>query len=280
MNERIKRIASKIEGTIPKSNTIQETYYGLIPILDKQKEYFSLLGAENIVKLVFYIYSIKTQNDFILADKLLSQISFANLFTRVEDYYTMDCPKCEGQGAHDCSQCGGSGTLDCENCESSGNVECEVCGGDGTNPSNEDCDNCNGTGEENCPECDGQGEYDCGNCEGGWVECEECEGTGEIETYEHEYRNYFIATWNINLKNKCELEEDTLNPVMSFQRFESMSSQYIILNSFEDHDVFMREVKSDEMYCNFFNDEPTLVFNKSMRIVGGPESTDISDYIA
>jgi hypothetical protein len=58
-----------------------------------------------------------------------------------------------------------------------------------------------------------------------------------------------------------------------------MSSQYIILNSFEDHDVFMREVKSGEMYCNFFNDEPTLVLNKSMRIVGGPESTDISEYL-
>jgi len=283
MNERIKKIASKIEDTIPKSNTVQEIYYDIIPLLESQKVYFSLLGAENIVKLVFYIYSLKTQNDFILADKLLNQISFANLFTRNEDFYTTECQRCDGQGSHDCSHCGRSGTNDCEYCHGNGVVECEYCGGDGTDPHDDDekCNNCRGTGEETCPRCGGEGEYDCTNkkCDEGWVECERCEGTGEIETNEHEYTSYFIATWNTNLKNKCELEEDTLNPVMSFQRFESMSSQYIILKSFEDHHIFIPEVKSGEMYCNFFDDEPTLEFDKSMRITGNFNSINIEEYI-
>ena len=62
MNEKLKKIAVRLEDTIEFFATPQDVYDELISLSKKQSDYFEMIGGENIIKLTFLIYSYKKHN--------------------------------------------------------------------------------------------------------------------------------------------------------------------------------------------------------------------------
>jgi hypothetical protein len=269
MNEKIKKLAVNLSELIPKSDTPQEVYDLLIPVMQKQSDYFNYLGPDNIVKLIIYIYSHNQSNGFNLGDKMISSLGFANLFTTEGKEFNTTCPSCEGYGDVSCRDCD-SGNVDCGKCEGSGVIPCEECDGEG-------CEECDGD-YTTCPECDGGGTVECIRCNGnGKEECQNCYGEGDISSDELVYDFYLIATWNQQIRDSCELNMNTDNPVMSEYNFDSLRDEYIVLYYSDDlHEEFRSEVEVNEVYCTFYSDEPTLELTKPMRIFN--DSDDIEPY--
>ena len=149
-----------------------------------------------------------------------------------------------GQGEIECSSCDGTGRAECEYCDGTGEIEHD--------DSTEECDDCDGRGEVRCPEC-----YS------GKAQCEECEGAGELESDEKIYYNYFLVTWNQNIIDKCELNVNTIKPIMSEETFltDTYQSQTLVLHLNESHMEFSDYLRPGMMYCNSIEDEPNLGIN-------------------
>jgi hypothetical protein len=268
MNEKIKKLAVNLSELIPKSDTPQEVYDLLIPVMQKQSDYFNYLGPDNIVKLIIYIYSYNQGNGFNLGDKMINSLSFANLFTTEGKEFKAICSTCNGDGDIVCRDCN-SGYAECEECGGSGEVSCDKCV--------EGCENCYG-GDTTCPECDGEEIVKCGYCDGqGKETCRYCDGEGEVSSDELVYDFYLIATWNQQIKDSCELNMNTDKPAMSEYDFDRLRDEYIVLYYTDDlHEEFRSEVEVNEVYCTFYSDEPTLKLTKPMRIFN--DLDDIEPY--
>ena len=250
MNEKIKKLAANLSELIPKSDTPQEVYDLLIPVMQKQSDYFNYLGPDNIVKLIIYIYSYNQGNGFNLGDKMINSLSFANLFATEGKEFNKTCPSCDGYGYIDCDDCY-SGYSECGNCDGD-DMTCSECGGEGT----VECIKCDGDGKEKCRYCDGE---------------------GEISSDELVYEFYLIATWNQQIKDSCELNMNTDKPAMSEYEFDRLRDEFIMLYYTDDlHEEFKSEVEVNEVYCTFYSDEPTLELTKPMRIFN--DSDDIEPY--
>ena len=66
MNDKLKRLASKMVDLFPSEFSSPQDCYDLFQnIYKKQFDYFSYFEPENLIKLVFYLYSYKTTKDFI-----------------------------------------------------------------------------------------------------------------------------------------------------------------------------------------------------------------------
>ena len=236
-------------------------------IYEEQYEYFGNLNAPSIIKLVLYIYSLKNEGNFKLADSLLNKLGFASLFIHHGFAYDTDCPSCDGEGRNRCRNCGGDGEIDCGHCGSDGQTTCETCGGGGTtyrDGEEEDCYECDGDGEVTCSECGGSGTYNCDWCGGsGDIACDDCNGDGYVETSEYEYEYYVIATWNTFIKDRCELQAGTRQPALSEDNFYKLTNDFIIIGKHDDHVEFRNWVESGEFYCTNYDDEPDLFVNKS-----------------
>ena len=74
MNDKIKRLAKNITELLINTSTPQDTYFSLVQLMMKQKDYFQHMLPENIVKLVFYCYSLGKTNSYTLGDKMLNKI--------------------------------------------------------------------------------------------------------------------------------------------------------------------------------------------------------------
>ena len=74
MNDKIKRLAKNVTELLTNTETPQETYYSLIRVMRKQKDYFEHMSPENIVKLILYCYSYGQTNSFEESDKILNNI--------------------------------------------------------------------------------------------------------------------------------------------------------------------------------------------------------------
>ena len=193
MNEKLKKITLKLEDSIKKFDSIQDLYFRLKKIAKSQSDYFFYLGPDNLIKLAIYIYSYKMTKGFDMGDKMINNLSFAELSTPSEQQYSKTCEECEGAGEMNCLYCGGTHKVKCKNCEGEGEIDCEYCDSN----SDEECDECFGEERIDCPECYGRGAVKCDECDvNGTVECSECEGQGEIDTDEVVVRFVFIATWN------------------------------------------------------------------------------------
>lgn len=249
MDEKIKRLASKVEGLVNYFGTPQDTYDDLVKVARKQSDYFTYLGPENFIKLSIYIYSFKETNGFELGEKWINNLAFAELVVTQQDPYI-----------YACNYCGGDGKYDCDNCDGIGIIPCTTCDGDGTEIDDEGDD-------VTCDSCDGDGEVTCNYCDGArQIDCENCNGQGEI-TSEDEvlYSKYTIVTWNKEIKDACELKEDENEPAISEYTFDSLRNDYIVL-FLDDNEHGPLNIIEDEMYCIYYGDEPYLGFTPSMKV--------------
>ena len=267
MSDRIKRLAKNITELLINTSTPQDTYFSLVQLMMKQKDYFQHISPENIVKLIFYCYSFAKTKDFALSDKMLNEIAFAVLFNNSGDNHKDECDDCGGNGELSCEECDGDGKIDCGECDTSGKMECPQCNGTGEIEDGEDmieCDECNGGGNVTCGECGGDGRLDCGNCSYGQETCDQCDGNGQIDTDSFDYERYFILTWNQPIIERCELTEGQTEITMSEYDFDRLRDDFIKLKIDEKWDELSEWVKSNEIYCTYYNDNPKMYLTTGM----------------
>jgi len=281
MNEKLKKLTVKLSELIPKSETPQQVYDGLILVMQKQSDYFKYLGPDNVVKLTLYIYSFKTTGKFNVGDSMISSLGFANVFTTEGTEYVKTCESCDGNGELDCEYCD-RGEIECEECSGSGEATCPECDGDGRQMGDgewEDCEECDGSGEVKCTNCGGDGYLSCDNCDNGKNECWECSGNGDVETTQLKYDAYLVATWNRDINRDFSLNENSQYPALSEYEFDRLRDEYIVLTYEDDgHAEFQDWVKINEVYCTFYSDEPKLNLTEKMRVDNRADSYEPDYY--
>jgi hypothetical protein len=281
MSNKLKKLAVNLSELTPKSETPQQVYDGLIPVMQKQSDYFKYLGPDNIVKLTLYIYSFKTTGKFNVGDTMISSLGFANVFTTEGTEYVKTCESCDGEGELDCELCD-RGEIECDECDGNGEVSCPECGGDGRQMGDgewEDCEECDGTGNISCPDCGGDGAGLCDSCNNGKIECWDCSGDGDVETTQLKYDAYLVATWNKAINSDFSLNENTKYPALSEYEFDRLRDEYIVLTYEDDgHAEFQDWVKINEVYCTFYSDEPKLNLTEKMRVDNRADSYEPDYY--
>jgi hypothetical protein len=281
MSNKLKKLAVNLSELTPKSETPQQVYDGLIPVMQKQSDYFKYLGPDNIVKLTLYIYSFKTTGKFNVGDTMISSLGFANVFTTEGTEYVKTCESCDGEGELDCELCD-RGEIECDECDGNGEVSCPECGGDGRQMGDgewEDCEECDGTGNISCPDCGGDGAGLCDSCNNGKIECWDCSGNGDVETTQLKYDAYLVATWNRAINSDFSLNENTKYPALSEYEFDRLRDEYIVLTYEDDgHAEFQDWVKINEVYCTFYSDEPKLNLTEKMRVDNRADSYEPDYY--
>jgi hypothetical protein len=259
MNEKLQRLSTKMLGLFTEDfESVQDCYNQFRVIYKTQFDYFQNFDPSNIIKLVFYIYSLKNTGNFKLAEQLLNKLGFASLIITQGNYHEKSCDNCYGDGDVRCDDCGGSGEVDCNDCDGTGEVSCDDCDGTGVDEEGDKCGECGGDGEADCSKCGGDGEAYCSECNNGYVICDTCDGTGEITTNELEYIFMTIATWNNEIKTACELNAGTMEPILSEYHIDTLRDEYIILVETDEHGVFQNSIDTNEYYCTKYEDEPKL----------------------
>jgi hypothetical protein len=274
MNNKLKKLAVNLSELISKSDTPQQVYDGLIPVMQKQSDYFKYLGPDNIVKLTLYLYSFKTTGKFNVGETMIWSLGFANLITTEGNEYVEVCDDCGGEGETDCPLCY-RGEIECTTCNGSKEISCPECDGE-----LEDCEECDGRGEISCPECGGDGTNSCNSCNNGNEWCWNCSGSGEIETDEVKYDTYFVATWNRDINRDFSLNENSKYPALSDNEFDRLRDEYIVLTYEDDgHAEFQGWVRTNnEIYCTFYSDEPKLNLTETMRVDNRADSYEPDYY--
>ena len=262
MDEKIKKTATKLHGLVKHYDDPGEVYYDVRKIAESQSDYFQYLGPDNLIKLTLYIYSLKKTGDLKLGEKMINNLSFIQLLVTDNEPSIKECKSCDGSGMERCEKCKGSGLIECPTCDGDGEVSCEWC----DDYDMDECEECNGSETMNCNSCAGSGEVYCPSC-GGAEEtvCETCGGEGEIvDEYEVVYEIYFIATWNKQIQDLCELRAETLEPVMSLTRFLRLSDEFLELIRWKNSGPL--KVDKDQMYCIHYSNEPEMYLQKNMLI--------------
>ena len=262
MDERIKKVAQKLQKSIKNYDNVGSVYQDVRMIAKDQTDYFLHFGPDFLIKLTLYIYSLKKTGDLKLGEKMINNLSFIQLLVTDNEPSIKECKSCDGSGMERCERCKGSGLIECPTCDGDGEVSCEWC----DDYDMEECEECNGSETMNCNSCAGSGEVYCPSC-GGAEEtvCETCGGEGEIvDEYEVVYEIYFIATWNKQIQDLCELRAETLEPVMSLTRFLRLSDEFLELIRWENSGPL--KVDKDQMYCIHYSNEPEMYLQKNMLI--------------
>ena len=262
MDEKIKKTAAKLQGLVIHYDDPGEVYYDVRKIAETQSDYFFHLGADNIIKLTLYIYSLKKTGDLKLGEKMINNLSFIQLLVTNNEPSIKECESCGGSGMETCERCKGSGLIECPKCDGDGEVSCDWC----DENDDEECDECFGSETMSCNNCEGSSYVYCPSCrrEGETV-CETCGGEGEIESeIEVSYEIYFIATWNKQIQDFCELRTETLEPVMSLSQFLRLSNDYLQLTRWDGSAEL--NIDKDQMYCLDFSNEPEIYLQKNMLI--------------
>lgn len=260
MDERIKKVAQKLQKSIKNFDDVGEFYYGVRTIAMQQSDYFSYFGPDFIIKLTLYIYSLKKTGDLKLGEKMVNNLSFIQLLSTNNVSSISACKSCGGDGYIKCERCRGYDIIECPKCSGDGQLRCQSCDGD-----DNECYECDGHGTKNCNKCDGDGAIKCPSCYEGENKCESCNGEGEIEDENDvNYITYFIATWNEEIKALCESRVRTLEPVMSEREFFNLTNEFIILYSFDSSGPL--DIKTTQMYCVYYSDEPQLFLTFTMQI--------------
>jgi hypothetical protein len=262
MDERIKKVAQKLQKSIKNYDNVGFVYQGVRMIAMDQTDYFLHFGPDFLIKLTLYIYSLKKTGDLKLGEKMINNLSFIQLLVTDNEPSIKECKSCGGSGMEICDRCKGSGLIECPKCDGDGEVSCEWCDGDDS----EECDECLGEETMNCDKCGGEGGIHCPTCRGeSETVCETCGGEGEIvDEYEVVYEIYFIATWNKQIQDLCELRAETLEPVMSLTRFLRLSDEFLELIRWENSGPL--KVDKDQMYCIHYSNEPEMYLQKNMLI--------------
>jgi hypothetical protein len=268
MNEKLKRLALKIEDLIEYYDVPQQVYDELIRLVAKQPDYFKMIGPENIIKLTFLIYSHKKTGNFELGDKMLNESMFLFMVYSEGDNHRETCQECGGDGQIDCQECDGEGEIPCTECDGSGEVTCDTCEGSGVDPDNEEesCWDCNGAGNRTCPQCDGSTDETCPECYGRRLEiCPTCDDTGQIETDAWDYSVATILSWNQELISYSIEHENTLVPVIPYSDFHYTDETFIFIKSYdEDFMEFKKGFRANEVYCFGHDDNPTTFIENNL----------------
>ena len=253
MNEKLKKIALKLSKKY-KSSSVYEAYIQFMGEVSANRDYFGLYSPEQLVKIPIYIFSKNETGNFELGDNMIKNAWIGNVFEFGDgDYYVESCDSCAGDGYETCQDCD-NGNVDCDNCDGHGKVDCEACDGVGEDEEGDSCSECNGHGQVDCDDCDGVGYVECRNCGGdGSYQCGDCDGKGDIETDSLNYMNKTVIVWDrklINMfMNSYELEKPMSNQdILPFINQSMMS----YLDVHEDVAEFKTDVKSDTMYCFYF----------------------------
>jgi len=256
MNDKIKRLSTNLAEIIPDHDNPQDLYMELRKLMVKQKDYFSKISPVTMVKVLFYIWSIKKTGNLNLGDKLLNKILFATLITTEGNRHREECRSCDGAGEQSCDFCDGSVNIECDNCDGEGVITCSECDGDGKQMGDgkwENCEECDGDGALTCSDCGGEGKVDCNRCYNGYETCSDCSGEGEVKTDEFEYNIYFIVTWDNFIK-------------FSEYEFDKLRDEYIILSQAEVHAELRDFIEINEVYCVSQSDNPIIDYSEDMDI--------------
>ncbi len=263
MDEKIKKIATKLRGLVKHYDAPpSEVYYDIRKIAETQSDYFFYLGPDNIIKLTLYIYSLKKTGDLKLGEKMINNLSFIQLLVTNNEPSIKTCESCDGSGMKRCEKCNGSGLIECPTCQGDGELSCELC----DDYEDEECKECNGTETVGCNSCGGDGDVYCTSCNReGETACKTCGGDGEIESEDEvTYEIYFIATWNKQIQDLCELRAETLEPVMSLTQFLRLSNDYLLLTNWGGSAEL--NIDKDQMFCLDYSNEPEMHLQKNMLI--------------
>lgn len=261
MDEKIKKTASKLQDLVRHHDDVGEVYYDIRKISESQSDYFLALGPDNLIKLTIYIYSLKKTGNFKLGEKMIDNLTFIQLLTTENKPTIKECESCDGMGETPCKICKGIGAIECSRCDGSGEVSCEWC----DYHDMEGCEECDGRETMDCTRCNGSGAVDCRACNNGQEVCETCGGEGEIESEDEvSYEIYFIATWNKQIQDLCELRAETLEPVMSLTQFLRLSNDYLQLTRWDGSAEL--NIDKDQMYCLDYSNEPEMHLQKNMLI--------------
>jgi hypothetical protein len=275
MNEKLKKIANKLEDFIEFYDTPQDVYDELMALSKKQLDYFEMIGGENIIKLTFLIYSYKKTQSFELGEQILNDLMFLYTLFSSGDNHRETCEACGGDGQVECHLCDGTGEVPCEQCDETGGIPCDTCDGSGIDPDNEEesCWDCNGDGVRTCPSCNGNTLEDCPECYGSRIEpCPECDEVGEVETDAWDYEMEFITTWDKNLIQESIEFENTLVPIMSLEEYRKKTNLIVIKYYNNDNWAeFKKGFKPMEFYCFGHDDDPKLKISQwGMTITNAP----------
>ena len=273
MSQKAKIIASKLKNNIRGDiRTPQDMYSLLVRVFKRQEDYFSNLDPVDLLKIVLYTYFLKKEGSFDGADKIMEDLEFIKLFSLSEYGTEVECEECGGSGNVDCQECDGRGEERCYECSGDGEITCDECDGSGREETEDgslkDCDECGGRGNLTCPDCGGEGTISCSICSGdGRESCDECQGNGEVVSDTHQDAEIlFVCSWDKQFNNKCELEEQTIYPVMDDNEFNQLSDK-ITLNktgiSIEPND----DIELYKLYCVSMTDTPELNLSHSLEII-------------
>lgn len=264
-DERLKRLANQILGFFRKTEDIRDMYVILREVSKKQKEYFLNLTPSEFLKLLIYIFSYRTTGYADLGVNILDKLFFASLFTKSGIQWTETCDDCGGSGNETCDDCGGDGYVDCVKCDGDGSFLCDNCDGDGYEDEETKCNACDGRGDIDCEKCNGSQQETCMNCGGdGSVSCDSCNGRGDYEGDDVGFNLWFICSWDQDLKNRCEMYENTINSIGN-ENFVLDNPKVILLKEVEWGDLsweFDSDVESDLLYCYKFSDDENLITNQ------------------
>jgi hypothetical protein len=279
MSDKLKRLAKNLsELSLAEVDNLQEVYIRLCGLMTKQKEYFTHLGTDNVIKLLFYIWSYKQTGQFEMGDKMINQIAFAIPITTEGEHFVDSCEKCGGDGYIRCDVCDGTGSVDCHECDGTGEEKCYACDGEGE-VDGETCDECEGSGKMTCTNCDGEESISCSECNDGSTTCDTCDGQGDVQTEDLEYKKYFIVTWSKPIKDRCEITEGDTDITMSEYDFDRLRDKYVVLHLEDLHDEFQSYVQENEMYCTTYTDTPRLYFSQHMELYFKEDLHAIKNYI-
>lgn len=272
MNEKLKILASKISPNVRvEFNNPQECYDWFRKYFNQRKDFFQDTNPEDLLKIIFYVYSLKTTGGFEWAEKVSNNLQFIRILYTDLNPHEESCNDCGGDGRKECDECDGTGRIDCHECGGDGVNTCSDCEGsgqvEGPEGETEKCGMCSGTGEMDCEECDGEGRLDCDYCSGGEVHCDTCDGNGELESDTYVVYQYMLyCSWSKILNEKCELDESTPNPISNSGNILKYNNEVIELSS-EDHVLEPRDfVESGDYYCVWIDDSIQLKTDWNMQI--------------
>ena len=72
-------------------------------------------------------------------------------------------------------------------------------------------------------------------------------------------------SWNKNLNDICEINQETQNPIMSNEELYEFRDDFVTLSITSGHAPL--DVIADEVYCLNHSDDPKMVFGGSFHIV-------------
>lgn len=260
---KLQKLAKNLAEEIPEPRTISDVYTHVRELIKRQREYFrDYMGAENILKLVFYIWCWKKERSFNSVNNYFSNLFFATLFSTDGENVEESCDTCGGDGRNDCSECDGSGSEECGECDGEGENVCPECDGTGSiknsEGEDEECEECGGGGKIDCDNCDGRGSVDCSECDGASsIHCHDCQGDGNVETDKVYVKKTNIVTWDPTFARQLTnsfIDEEPFD-------YDMISDSTLILSETTDEEEIKNWVDEEVYYVVYESNNPKLGFD-------------------